>query len=1070
MIKYIILIRLFYKKSCFLSLKKQFEIFYISTMYSPFRIVIFFIALALCCLFCIPQLNINLLPQDQSQVLTVSYGIGSGSPDQIEQQATSIFENTFSNLKNLKKITSYSGYNSGRIQLFFDRNEDIAYKKLEVAALIRQVRDQLSNNISYPVITQQSDPKKKSVQSPLLVYTLNGFGTNYEIQQIADALLRRKISMLKGIQSIDISGTQGQQININYNLDKLKSYRLQVSDIIAAFNEYNEPFYPGIYKDRRNQLSFIKVNTSTSKNLEDIQRIVVTNTDRQSLVTLKDIASVHIEDQEQFAYFRINGKNAVSISVYAQSDINSLYLAKEVKNIISKLLPQLPKGYEIRMSYDDTEFLRTEINKNYQRAIIALTILLSFVFLSYKNFRHILNIFLSLIVNLCLTILLAWLFEINIHIYTLAGIAISFGIMIDHAIIMVDYYRQYKNRKVFLALLGATLTTISALLLVFFLPEDQKKYLSDFAMIIVLALFSSLVTNLWFTVGMHNLLFDKNELQIETIHFYKKQKKLIWQNRYKKLIDFISKFRKPFLICIIILFGIPFFILPERIERWETYNNTIGSEYYQKKIAPILDQWLGGTLRLFNKNIYDNSQFRELGKPKLFIDAELPIGNTTEQMNNIIVKVENYIKQFKGIEQYITNVKSGQFATIEINFLDGMEHTNFPDQLKSYLTNKILDWGGVSWNIFGVGQGFSNATSGETPTFKIKMTGYNYYELEQQAHLFRDRLAKNKRAQKINIDENFSFDEKKGQEYVLQINQKLAFGGGISPQEAYNALAPITKSIIPSAYFTMHDKIYPVMIKSINAEEFSRWDLLNTNIDIDKKRIQLKDISTLSLNKTAGGIHKENRQYIRIIGFEYFGTYEMGNSFLEETLTELKQSLPIGYTATKNNYGFREIKGNEHYYLILALLFINYIICSVLFENLKQPLYIIATVPISFIGLFLIFYLFDFPFDQGGYAAFIMLGGLVVNAGIFIVNDFNMLLKQRIQTHYNKLLIKAILNRGRTIMLTTIAAICGLIPFLVDGPGEPFWFSLAIGTIGGLIFSLFAIFVVLPVLLWEKRS
>jgi len=151
--------------------------------------------------------------------------------------------------------------------------------------------------------------------------------------------------------------------------------------------------------------------------------------------------------------------------------------------------------------------------------------------------------------------------------------------------------------------------------------------------------------------------------------------------------------------------------------------------------------------------------------------------------------------------------------------------------------------------------------------------------------------------------------------------------------------------------------------------------------------------------------------------------------------------------------------------LILA----NFFICSILFENLKEPFFIISMIPISFIGLFLVFSLGDYYFDQGGYAAFVMLGGLVSNAAIFIVNDFNNLRKKKQAFLYNRLLIKATANRGRTILLTTISTCCGLIPFLVEGQNEVFWFALAVGTIGGLLFSLFAVFVVLPVLLWKKK-
>jgi len=118
--------------------------------------------------------------------------------------------------------------------------------------------------------------------------------------------------------------------------------------------------------------------------------------------------------------------------------------------------------------------------------------------------------------------------------------------------------------------------------------------------------------------------------------------------------------------------------------------------------------------------------------------------------------------------------------------------------------------------------------------------------------------------------------------------------------------------------------------------------------------------------------------------------------------------------------------------------------------------------------LFLIFKFGNFYFDQGGYAAFIMLGGLVTNAAILIVNDFNNLKKYKPDLLHNRILVRSVLNRSRTVLFTTIANCCGLIPFLVEGQKEVFWFSLAAGTVGGLLFSLFAVFIALPAMLWKK--
>ncbi|WP_315824487.1 efflux RND transporter permease subunit [Paraflavitalea speifideaquila] len=98
-----------------------------------------------------------------------------------------------------------------------------------------------------------------------------------------------------------------------------------------------------------------------------------------------------------------------------------------------------------------------------------------------------------------------------------------------------------------------------------------------------------------------------------------------------------------------------------------------------------------------------------------------------------------------------------------------------------------------------------------------------------------------------------------------------------------------------------------------------------------------------------------------------------------------------------------------------------------------------------------------------------MLGGLVANASIFIVNDFNNLRRGKSQQLSNRLLIKAVMNRSRTILLTTLATCCGFVPFLMEGQQEVFWFALGVGTIGGLLCSLLGVLLVLPVLLYSTR-
>jgi multidrug efflux pump subunit AcrB len=215
---------------------------------------------------------------------------------------------------------------------------------------------------------------------------------------------------------------------------------------------------------------------------------------------------------------------------------------------------------------------------------------------------------------------------------------------------------------------------------------------------------------------------------------------------------------------------------------------------------------------------------------------------------------------------------------------------------------------------------------------------------------------------------------------------------------------------------------------------------------------------------TSNAIHKQDRQYIRMVGFEYYGSYKFGNEYLDTVLEQLNKEMPPGYTAKKNSWGWDWNKAKRQYSLVLVLVISIYFIASILFENLRQPFYIVLTIPLSFIGLFLMFVYFDFYFDQGGYAAFILLGGLVVNASIYIVNDLNNLRNK----NYNRSVLKAVTGKMKPILLTISSTCLALLPFMIGGQNEVFWFALAVGTIGGLLFTILVVSVFLPVTLFEN--
>lgn len=1032
---------------------------------SPFRIIIAFVVLGIIGFALVPKLSVDLNPREREPVLTVSYSVSRAAPDLVERLATSPLEGALSQLAELKKINSVSNYDRGSITLRFDKSTDMDFKKFEVASIIRQVYPSLDRKVSYPLVTQSAQ-RRSDLKTPLLTYSVNGPFASFEIKKVAEDVLKNSLNQFDEIEEIYIRGANELQLFVTYDIKKLQAYQLNKQDLEAAIRNAFGRSYPGAMRSSRGETLFVQIDRSLQA-LGQLENLLITTREGKEIY-LKDLAKLTLEEAEPNSYYRINGNNSVTLSILNRDGVNKVLLAKKIKQAVEETKLLLPAGFEVRLENDDTEFLEKELNKIYKRSGLSILILILFIFLINRNLRYLSTLFLGIVVNLSITGIILYLLKVDIHLYSLAGLTISFGLIVDNAIVMMDHLHKHKNRKVFLALLAASLTTIAALMMVFFLPEEDRKNLAEFSLVVVIMLAVSLFVALLFTPAMYQLLFGEKAKQGRVLRIPQLRKRVRAFRTFEKSIGTVARFRKTFIVFLVLLFGTPVFFLPAKWEGQEWYNKTVGSTLYQEEIRPYVDKALGGSLRMFVRGVFEKSSYREAEKTRLYVSARLPFGNTLEQMDVIMKEFENFLKGVEGIDQFVTWIQSGQSAQITITFKEVYEKSALPYQLKGRLSVKSTDWSGARWTIYGVGQGFYTGAGGDgIPSFRVTMKGYNYNELEKQSEVLAEKLLRHKRIQEVNTNERLSYDEQKTEEYVLRLDQGSMAVNRTNQYEVINALLDVSKPAGPSAYLALDDKNYGVIVRENESSKYSKYDLEENSLITSKDRIfKMTNFGTLSKESTTNALHKEDRQYIRMVAFEYMGSAKFGNEYLDEVLLEMKANMPIGYSASKQTWSWDWEKAKRQYGLILVLIVAIFFIAAVLFENLKQPFYIILVIPISFIGLFLIFSLFDFYFDQGGYAAFVMLAGLAVNAAIFIVNDLNNMKKGA----YNRNILKAVAGKSVPIILTILSTCFGLIPFIMEGQNEIFWFSLAIGTIGGLVFSILGVFLALPVFLWKRAA
>lgn len=161
---------------------------------------------------------------------------------------------------------------------------------------------------------------------------------------------------------------------------------------------------------------------------------------------------------------------------------------------------------------------------------------------------------------------------------------------------------------------------------------------------------------------------------------------------------------------------------------------------------------------------------------------------------------------------------------------------------------------------------------------------------------------------------------------------------------------------------------------------------------------------------------------------------------------------------------------NKQYLLLFLIIVIIFFTTSILFNSLKQPLSVIFVIPISYIGVFLTFYWFKLNFDQGGFASFVLLCGITVNASIYILNEYNQIRERFPRMRPIRAYQKAWNAKITPIFLTVISTILGFIPFMIGDEKEAFWFPLAAGTIGGLIMSVIGIYLYLPIFVLKREK
>lgn len=1037
-------------------------------MKHAFSINICFVLLIILGCSVLPFISVQLLPTQDTNSLTITYDWDGALAEVVEKEVTSKLEGLASTLQGVTKITSKSSNGKGVIHVTLDEEASVKHTKFELNALIRASYKTLPEAVSLPRVTERGYRDNNTQKIPLLYYTVSGNGSAYTIQKQAQQIFETQLSRIEGVESVLFYGAVPNKWELIYNADKLKHNQLTTNDIITAIRSgiFQQELGYGLSQTMQNKIetSFITLKGALTDSLELLNVPVAKVGDR--IIHIRDVAKANYVPQEQQRFSRIDGRNNVNMIVFAEQHVNQIELANLVKREIARLQKAVPPTFSLLLARDTTEDLAEEINTVIMRIATSLSLILLLVLIISRKWRYLFIIIASLIANLCIAFIFYYSLKLSISIYALAGITVSFGIMVDNSILMLDHIRYKKNKNVFLAILAATLTTVGALSVVFFLEDNLKANLYDFAIVISINLFASLIVALFFIPALLDV------LPLTPIPFkrlLKRKKRIVkFTKAYAAVIYFCLRFKKTLVVISILGFGLPVFWLPYSLSddsKFATAYNAVFSNETYETLRPYVDKALGGALRLFTEVDFTQPLEDDKGRSRLSVRIYLPDGAIVQQTNTVARKVEAYLAQFKEIEHYFTRISNVENARIDILFKPEHDATGFPEYLKEELIVFASNIGGCDMSISGVGTGFSNKTNDAVRNSVLQLKGYNYETLLRYAENAKQKLLENPRVQKAIINTGRKrYRDKIRHEYVMHLDKEKLMKNNTSEKSTIRGLSELTYSTKTVAQVIQNNEFIPIELKP---EQHKANDIWHIN-HVLNKNAKLKAMGRLEKEPSKGTISKINQEFNVTVEYDYIGSYTLGKRIMEKNVNSLNEQLPMGFSAKEKTRALWKPEEAPQYWLILLVIAIIYVVCAIVLESLLQPLIIVLTIPLSFIGVFLTFSQFKLSFDQGGYASLLLLCGLLVNAALYIINDYNNQSEAKSKSLKTRNYLKAYNTKIIPILLTVLSTVLGLIPFLFSAYKDPFWFALAAGTMGGLVFSVLVIIIYLPLFMFWR--
>jgi hydrophobe/amphiphile efflux-1 (HAE1) family protein len=983
------------------------------------------------------RMGVSLLPDVDFPVISVGLNLLGAAPEVMETDVVDVVENALSTIQGVQLITSTSkkGSASVSVQLTLDRNVDLALQ--DVQAKISESMKKLPKELDAPTIS-----KTNPDDAPILWLTLESDKHSLrELMQFTRDHLQQHFATTPDVGDINFGGYVDPNLRVWVSPEELNRYQLTVNDVITTIqNEHSE--VPGGWIEEGSKEYTIRT-MGEAETVEQFKQLPIISRGGAPNFMPIPIGKVAQVEQGLADIRRISrgmGKPAVGLGIRKQRGANSVQVARDVRAKIKSLEKILPEGMKLAVNFDSTRFIEESVHElNFTLILSAiLTSLVCWVFLG--SWSSTLNVLLSIPTSIVGTFIVLYFSGFTLNTFTLLGLSLAIGIVVDDAIMVLENIIRYKeqglsrtesaligSKEITFAALAATLSIVAIFLPVAFMKGIIGKFFFQFGVTMTVAVLLSLLEALTLTPMRCAQFLEAGERTTRLGRFFEKSLEQL-NSFYEKTLCLVVDHPWKTLTASIL-----FFIL-----------SLVSVRFIQKEFTPSEDQ------------------------SRFMVRVQTPIGSNIAYTDQKFKEIEKYLSERKDLERYYVavggfgggDVNSGIiFITMKPKGQRGLDpvlkrEPSQQDLMNLFRTdlNKLPDVKAtvqdLSMRGFGAGRGFP---------LELSIQGPEWKKLGEFSQTLITEL--NKTGLVTDLDSDYLVGMPELQ--VLPDREKAA-KHGVSLAAIGQTVSALMGGLIVGQFSEAgHRDDIRLKILSEGGDRLERLSRLRIRNNRGEL-IPFSSVVKIEEKPSLLSISRRNRER----SVSVYGNIAKGKSQQEAIDTALSLSktlLPEGYRlqVTGSSEEMKKTFQGLIFALVLGLV-VAYMILASQFNSYVDPFTVLIALPFSISGALLALLVTGQSLNLYSMIGVVLLMGIVKKNSILLV-DFTNHIRTEKRSDVRTALLEACPIRLRPILMTSIATIAGAIPpALALGPGAESRVPMAITVIGGVLVSTVLTLYVVP--------